>query len=325
MNGEKSVYKIENTNIDNLSENNYLLEISGLINRPGLFTVMDIKQFEQHTYPIVIECAGTDHGISIPEFNSVSQPISQAVWSGCLLMDVIRYCGGFKSGAVDILFTGYDTEIIDGKIVNYKKSLNIKEDNILDDCLLVYKRDGLPLTQKHGFPLRLIVPGWYGMASVKYLKKIEVIPYQYMENITSSAKYLRDLTGRVTNIHPQAILTNPKTRIVSNKKGYISLDGLFWVGGSTLRRKQHLIYIVKVELSFDNGNNWYNSQIIKYPESVWGWGIWSYKWYTIPGLYDITIRATDNYGNTQPIWGLSSLQKYKDTGTICQHIRIHIV
>jgi DMSO/TMAO reductase YedYZ molybdopterin-dependent catalytic subunit len=92
---------------------------------------------------------------------------------------LFNYCGGWLSGSVDIIFTGYDTGIEVGKVVNYQRSLNIQKDNILEDCLLVYEMNGQPLPKKHGFPLRLMVPDWYGMASVKYLKEIDFVPYRF--------------------------------------------------------------------------------------------------------------------------------------------------
>lgn len=335
-----SHYVLLHFDAQNIPLESYKFDITGLVNSPRTFTLDEIKWLPQQKLQIVMECAGSDRASSFPRFNHHSpwglQPISQAEWTGCLLMDVIKLCGGFKEGAVDILFTGYDIGVESGKVVNYERSLNIEKDHILDDCLLVYEMNGQPLPKKHGFPLRLMVPGWYGMASVKYLKKIEVIPYRFRGQGMISYTYSihgedRELKQPVTIIRPRAIMKFPGIAEFFTRSRYIGageilLQGRCWVGGTTFRRKEHIIDIAKVELSFDNGNNWVEAPITKKRASPWGWNKWEYLWNAAPGVYNIFVRCTDTDGVSQPVWPEQEFWDYRGMGTVAaQRLTVHVI
>jgi DMSO/TMAO reductase YedYZ molybdopterin-dependent catalytic subunit len=335
-----SHYVLLHFDAQNIPEDTYTLKIKGLINRPMSFTLDQIKKFPKHTVQIVMECAGSDRASSTPRFNHHSpwglQPIAQAEWSGCLLTDVLNHCGGYTENAIDIIFTGADTGIESGDVINYQRSLNIEKDHILDDCLLIYEMNGQPLPKKHGFPLRLMVPGWYGMASVKYLKEIEVVPYRFRGRGMVTYSYSihpedPDLKQPVTIIRPRAIIKWPGIAEFFTRNRYLGaglnvLQGRAWVGGSTVRRKEHIVDIAKVDLSFDNGDTWNETQIVDKRKSPWGWCKWIYNWNAIPGLYNIIVRATATDGVVQPVWPTHELWDYRSMGTIaCQRVTVHVI
>ena len=251
-------------------------------------------------------------------------------------MDVLNTCGEFAQEAVDIVFTGSDTGIENGKVMSYQRSLNIANDDILDDCLLIYEMNGQPLPKKHGFPLRLMVPGWYGMASVKYLNKIEVIPYRFRGQAMTSYTYSihpedKQLIQPVTIIRPRAIMKWPGIAEFFTRNRYIAagsttIIGRCWVGGSTLRRKENIIYVAKVELSFDNGNTWVLAEITKRATSPWGWNKWEYVWQATPGLYNIFVRAIDSNNISQTVWPEQEFWDYRGMGVIaCQRVTVHVI
>lgn len=304
----------------------YKLKIQGLINTQMVFTLNQIKQYPKYKVTVVMECAGSPS--TFPQFDYYSplelQPIYQTEWTGCLLIDVIESLGGFKDDAGDILFIGADVEIDNGKVHNYQRSLNIDSDDIIDDCLLVYEMNGNPLSNKHGFPLRLIVPGWYGMASVKYLKEIKIIPYKFNYKYQSSPDL--ELKQSVGIIRARAIINSPGisdlfTGIWYLKSGINLLQGQCWVGGSTYLRNTKIIDIASVELSFDSGNTWVRAEITEHRSSLWGWNKWEYLWNTSPGLYNIFIRAIDTDGVIQPTWSEQESLDYNVT-VACQRVTI---
>lgn len=335
-----SHYVLLHFDAQNVPLDEYKLQIHGLIKNPMTFTLDNIKKFSKYNVQIVMECAGNDRTSTLPRFNHHNpwglQAVGQAEWGGCLLMDVIKKCGGFSSGAVDVVFTGYDIGIEDGKVINYQRSLNIETDDILDDCYLIYEMNGQPLPKKHGFPLRLMVPGYYGMCSVKYLKHIDVIPYRFRGKAMVAYNYSihpedKELKQPVTIIRPRAIIRLPGiseffTRNRYIQAGKINLEGRCWVGGSTVNRKVYTIDIAQVLLSFDNGETWNEAAITKKRTSAWGWNKWEYEWDAKPGLHTIIIRAIDTSGISQPVWPNIEFWDYRSMGTIAaQRITVHVL
>jgi DMSO/TMAO reductase YedYZ molybdopterin-dependent catalytic subunit len=234
-----SHYVLLHFDAQNIDEQTYQLKIDGLVNNPKILTLDIIKQFSKQIVENVMEYAGSDRVSSFPRFNYHSpwglQPISQASWTGCLLTDVLKYCGGIKETAVDIIFTGYDLGIESGKVIHYERSLNISSDNILEDCILAYEMNKQPLPKKHGFPLRLMVPGWYGMASVKYLKEIKVVPYRFTGSGMTSYSYSinpedKQLLQPVTVIRPHAIIKLPGVAEFFTRNRYIAAGNNLLMG-----------------------------------------------------------------------------------------------
>ncbi len=334
-----SHYVLLHFDAQNIEKESYQLEITGLFKKPRRFSLDDIMSFPKHTVQIVMECAGSDRVSAYPRFNHHSpwglQPISQAEWTGCLLTDVLGTCQ-LSNEAVDLVFSGSDQGIESGKVVRYERSLNIQKDDILHDCLLVYAMNGQPLPKKHGYPLRLMVPGWYGMASVKYLVKIEAINKRFRGPGMTSYTYSihekdHDLIQPVTIIRPRAIIKYPGIAEFFTRNRYLTagrhvLMGRAWVGGSTIRKNRTIIKIDQVSLSFDNGNTWNNAEIVKEATSPWGWCKWEYTWTVEPGIYTIFVRAYDSNNVGQPVWPEVEFWDYRGMGTIAtQRLTVHVL
>ena len=136
----------------------------------------DLRAREAVTAPVTMECAG--NGRAMLEPRPISQPwlaeaIGTAEWTGVRLKPLLEEAG-LADAAVEVVFTGLDRGVEGGVEQLYERSLSVA-DALQDDVLLAYACNGAPLPPQHGFPLRLLVPGWYGMTSVKWLERITVV------------------------------------------------------------------------------------------------------------------------------------------------------
>ena len=188
----------------------------------------------------------------------------------------------------------------------YERALT-PEQALADDVVLAYAMNGRPLLPQHGFPLRLVVPGWYGMTNVKWLSRITVLNRAFEGYQQAPAYRLRqasdELGDPVTTMAPRSLMVPPGIPNFSNRErfldpGPVTLTGRAWSGRGSIER---------VEVSVDGGHTWADAQI---GEQVGphAWRGWSFEW--IPaaaGVYELCCRATDSAGNTQPLeppWNL---------------------
>jgi DMSO/TMAO reductase YedYZ molybdopterin-dependent catalytic subunit len=168
-----------------------------------------------------------------------------------------------------------------------------------EEVLLAWAINGQPLPPQHGYPLRLLVPGWYGMTSVKWLHRITLLtdPFQgYQQTGTYLLHTTEDDPGTpVTRIQPRSLLVPPgipefETRRRFLPAGRHQLSGRAWSG---------LAPIDRVEVSTDGGASWARARL-EPPPSPWAWAGWSFDWDATPGGHELCSRATDAADNTQP-------------------------
>ncbi len=277
------------------------LKVGGLVSNPLTLSLDDIKERPISTLTVTMECAGNGRALLMPR--AVSQPwlleaIGTVEWTGTPLREIL-HDAGTKEDAAEALFTGIDKGIQGEETQYYQRSLTIEEATH-PDTLLAYEMNGAPLQPQHGYPLRLIAPGWYGMASVKWLDRIEVIqqPFQGYQ-VTKTYRYSQsadDPGEPVTTIKVRALMIPPgipdfvtRTRLV--EAGLLTLRGRAWAG---------LLEVSRVEVSTDGGATWPEAQLAE-PVSTYAWRGWSFQWQAIPGKHILSVRATDSEGNTQPI------------------------
>jgi sulfane dehydrogenase subunit SoxC len=160
------------------------LVVDGRVRAPLTLSLDDLRGRPAVTMPVMLECAGSGRAHLAPR--PVSAPwhdeaVGCAEWTGTPLRGVLEEAG-LLDDAVEVLFTGCDRGVDQGMEQDYQRSLTI-DDALRDDVLLAYAMNGAPLPPSHGFPLRLIVPDWYGMASVKWLRSITAIaePFEGMQ------------------------------------------------------------------------------------------------------------------------------------------------
>jgi DMSO/TMAO reductase YedYZ molybdopterin-dependent catalytic subunit len=256
---------------------------------------------------VTMECAGNGRARLDPR--PVSQPwlleaVGTARWSGTRLRPLLEEAGVCE-GAVEVLFTGLDRGLEGGIEQRFQRSLPLEE-ALRDEVLLVYEMNGAPLPPQHGFPLRLVVPGWYGMTNVKWLASIEVLdrPFEgYQQSWSYRLRQEEDEPGTaLTRMLPRSLLVPPGipeflTRERSAPAGECVLEGRAWSG---------LAPVEGVEVSVDGGATWDEAEL-EPAESRWAWHGWRFRWEAQPGSYLICSRARDAAGNEQPLepaWNL---------------------
>ena len=286
------------------------LDIGGLVEKPITLDLDAIKAMPAVTRPVTMECAG--NGRARMEPRPVSQPwlngaIGTAEWTGTPLAPILEEAG-LKPDAVDIILTGEDSGMEAGEVQRYQRSLTPKEIE-RDQPLLVYAMNGVPLEPQHGYPMRLIVPGWYGMTSVKWLRRIDAVDQRFTGHYMAGTYRYRDTveeTGEpVTHQRVRSLMVPPgipdfyfRKRMV--EAGSHRLLGRAWAGPNK---------IVKVEVSFDDGANWAPAQV-EPAGAACCWQGWEIDWEATPGETTLAVRATDEAGNVQPdqpIWNVHGM------------------
>jgi sulfane dehydrogenase subunit SoxC len=295
-------YVLVHFDIPDVDAASYRLVVDGHVRAPLGLTLEELRSRPAVSMPVMMECAGSGRAHLAPR--PVSAPwhdeaIGCAEWTGTPLRDVLEEAGLLEE-AVELLFTGHDRGIDQGVEQDYQRSLPIEE-AMREDVLLAYAMNGQPLPAPHGFPLRLIVPDWYGMASVKWLRSITAIaePFDGVQQ-TSLYRYRRsedDPGTPVTHKKPRALMAPPgipeflsRTRHV--RAGRTIVEGRAWSGRDAVRR---------VEFSADGGRTWAEARLGQ-TVGGHGWTSWSFAWEAgAPGEYELCVRATDASGDTQPL------------------------
>ena len=277
------------------------LNLGGLVSKPMSLTLDDIKERPPRTIAVTMECAGNGRALLSPR--PISQPwlleaVGTAEWTGTPLRGILAEAG-VNEDAAEILFTGLDRGVQGDEVQYFQRSLTTNEAN-REEVLLAYYMNGEPLQPQHGYPLRLIVPGWYGMASVKWLNRIEAIgePFQGYQMVqTYRYSQSADEPGEpVTLMKVRALMIPPgipdfKTRSRLVEKGPVTLVGRAWAGR---------VKVSMVEVSVDAGSTWSEAQMEE-KVAPYAWRGWSFQWQAMPGSYTLSVRATDARGHLQPL------------------------
>ncbi len=276
------------------------LKIGGRVAEPLQLTLEEIKKRPRRTIPVTMECAGNGRALFAPR--RISQPwlleaIGNAEWTGTPLRGILEEAG-LDSNAVEIIFTGMDQGVEGDQVQHYQRSLTVDEVTG-DEVLLVYEMNSEPLPPQHGYPLRLLKPGWYGMASVKWLDQIEAVaePFQGYQMVRAYryAQTAEDPGQAVNVIRARALMIPPgipdfMTRERLVESGMVTIAGKAWAGQGGVSR---------VEVSVDGGATWSDAQLGA-STSPYAWRSWTFAWNAKPGAYVLQVRASDANGNVQP-------------------------
>jgi DMSO/TMAO reductase YedYZ molybdopterin-dependent catalytic subunit len=250
---------------------------------------------------VTMECAGNGRAKLDPR--PVSQPwlleaVGTARWRGTPLRPLLEEAG-IGSGAVEVLCTGLDRGVEGGEEEQaFQRSVPLDE-ALRTETLLAYEMNGEPLPPQHGFPLRLVVPGWYGMTNVKWLERIELVdtPFAGYQNAWSyRLRQAEDEEGvPLDRMQPRSLLVPPgvpefMTRERMVAAGEVPLEGRAWSG---------LAPVEAVEISSDGGETWLPAELEPEGER-WAWRGWTYRWDAEPGEHVLCCRARDAAGNEQP-------------------------
>jgi DMSO/TMAO reductase YedYZ molybdopterin-dependent catalytic subunit len=299
------------------------LEVGGEVERPLSLSLDDLRGRPSETRAVTMECAGNGRARLSPR--PISQPwlveaVGTAEWTGTPLAPVLQEAG-LSEDALEVVFTGLDRGVEGGVEQRYARSLTVK-DALADDVLLAYGIGSEPLPAQHGFPLRLVVPGWYGMTNVKWLGRIDVVAepftgYQQAEGyrLKSSAE---DPGEPVTRMMPRALMIPPGVPDFMTRERFVPSDGCVLEG----RAWSGWAPIDRVEVSVDSGARWEPAELGPEPsQHAWRW--WSYRWHpTEQGTHELACRARDAAGNEQPLTQPWNLKGYANNEV--QRLTVHV-
>jgi sulfane dehydrogenase subunit SoxC len=264
------------------------LMVHGLVDRPLLLTLKDLKRFPAVTRSHFIECSGN----SMAEFKSPGKGsvqdihglLSGADWTGARLSDVLAEAG-LQAGAAWLLAEGADAAAM---------SRSIPLAKALDDVLLVYGQNGEMLRPEQGYPLRLLVPGYEGNMNIKWLRRIKVgdMPFQTREETAKYTDLMPDGSARqfTFSMGVKSVITSPSAHQVLEQRGFHEITGLAWSGQGR---------ITQVEVSTDGGRNW---RVAELDGPVQSRALTRFRlpWQWSGEEAVLQSRALDEAGNLQP-------------------------
>ena len=285
------------------------LSIGGAVERPLTLTFAELEKVPVHSVTNAMECAGNGRSMQNPKVPGIQWgkgAVGNAKFSGPSLK-VLLEKARIKDTGKHVMFRGLDE--VPGKVPPFVRSIPI-EKAIDADTLVATHMNGVPLTQHHGFPARVITPGWAGAASCKWLTEITVLEKPAEGNFMSPGYRMPNTpvqpgeavkpedTHSVTGLTVKSLIAAPSEG-AKLKPGKHEIKGVAWAGEAD---------ITKVEISTDGGSSWNLAELGK-DHARYAWRLWNYSWKPAKsGDYVILSRATDSQGRIQPeaaVWNPS--------------------
>jgi sulfite oxidase len=275
------------------------LEVAGLVERPRSFTLADLKQLPRVELVSVLECAGNGRSFMQPRvagsqwrFGSVGN----ARWTGVRLKDVLERCG-VNPTARQLLLDGADVPL--GKMPKFQRTLEIGK-AMHPDTLLAWEMNGEALSADHGFPLRVIAPGWASDSWVKWLTRIELLDHEFdgfwmktayrhpVKHVAPGAVVdPKDLVP-VTDLNVKSVIAHPGEWAAP---GVVTVQGVAWSNSSP---------VAKVEVSVDGGKTW-SAADLSGDRTRYGFRKFAWTWKAAAGEYTLMSRATNEAAQSQPL------------------------
>src|SRR5262245_58387697 len=258
--------------VPSTSSAGWALSISGSVRTPLNIAFQDVSQLPRRVLAATLECAENPVGGGLA---------SHAEWTGFALRSVLQAAPEARW----VRLSGADGF---SRCIPIEKALH-------DDTLIAYSMNGEKLPVNHGFPLRALIPGWYGMDSVKWLQRIELLPAED----TASQDYVRLVRSLLTGTRPttrvsgmlvKSVFARPLDGAILKGRRF-TVRGAAWAGENRVRQ---------VEVSTDAGKSWEPARLSGEP-SLYAWVQWSHEWnIRRAGQYELRARAEDDKGQRQP-------------------------
>jgi DMSO/TMAO reductase YedYZ molybdopterin-dependent catalytic subunit len=287
-----------------LSAESWRLVINGAVETELTLTYNELCQLPATTVSATLECAGNGRARLAPKPKGLlweQGAVGNAEWTGVPLAMLLARAG-VKAEAVEVIFEGADQGEVNEEpkspgAIHFARSLPLAKAQQAE-VLVVYAMNGQPLPPEHGFPVRLVVPGWYGMASIKWLTTITVAtaPFEgYWQTIEYA--YWQRVQGHptmvpVAEMQVKAEIARPMLYEAVAAGVPYRAHGAAWTGESA---------IASVEVSTDGGSSWQVATLLG-EDLPFTWRLWEYQWTpAAAGRYKLLARATDEQGQTQPL------------------------
>jgi len=294
------------------------------VNNPRRITVGEMKRMGVETVATVLQCSGNGRGFFKHKTSGSQWKVGAAgcaIWSGLPVAALVKAMGGVADGMK--FMTGTGGEVIpagvDAKKVMVERSVPLRA---LESAIVAWEVNGEPLPVAHGGPLRLVIPGYYGVNNVKYLKQLGFTEKETNANIQASGYRVRDIGKKGEPSQPSMWEMNVKSWINhpgedggSVSAGMVQLNGVAFAGVNRVTR---------VEVSVDGGRSWKDAKFIGPDLGPYGW-----RQFVLPvrlesGRYTLVSRATDAKGNTQPVDRVENHRGYGHNGWKDHGIRLNV-
>ncbi|MEP6585102.1 MAG: sulfite oxidase [Candidatus Udaeobacter sp.] len=300
----KSFYVRTHFPIPAIDRDAWWLHVEGEVEKTFAINYEQLMTFESVTAPVTLECAGNNRSFLEPKVKGVQWglgAVSTAEWTGVRLSTLLDRASP-KPSACEVILEGADCGMLEdpksppGELT-FARSIPLEKAR--RDVLLAYKMNGDDLPPGHGFPVRAIVPGWYAMASVKWLQRIIVTdrPFTgYYQTIDYAYWDKRDEIAELkplTEMQVKAEIARPAENEIVPAESSVCVRGGAWACDAE---------ITKVELSTDGGATWSDTKLLGESKPN-AWRFWEFEWQTPPqpGKQTLIARATDSLGRTQPV------------------------
>jgi DMSO/TMAO reductase YedYZ molybdopterin-dependent catalytic subunit len=295
-----------------IDRNAWWLQVEGEVERPFAINYEQLITLKSLTAPVTLECAGNNRNFLEPKVKGVQWrlgAVGNAEWTGVPLSTLLERAIP-KPNACEVILEGTDGGMLEdpkGPPGELKFARSIPLEKARRDVLLVYKMNGEELPPAHGFPVRAIVPGWYAMASVKWLQRIivsdrpftgyyQTMDYAYWQRTDyghwQRGEQLAKLTP-LTEMQVKAEIARPAEGEIVPANTKVCVRGAAWACDAE---------IAKVELSMDGGATWKKAELLG-KSTANAWRLWQLDWQTPSeaGKQTLIARATDSLGRTQPV------------------------
>ncbi|QEH38710.1 TMAO/DMSO reductase [Aquisphaera giovannonii] len=290
--------------VPELDASTWRLKIEGAVREPFEFGLQDLRRMPSRTIMAMLECAGNGRVFLVPKAKGLlweTGAVGNAEWTGVPLGALLERAG-VKGGAVDVILEGADRGRIDDEPkspgeIHFARSVPLAK--AAGDVLLAYAMNGEDLTPAHGFPVRAVVPGWYGMASVKWLSRVIVSErpfagyFQTLEYSTFERRSGEPTLVPLTENGVKAQVALPAAGEAVPRGAEYRVFGAAWAGEALVSR---------VDVSVDGGTSWTPARLLGEPIRH-AWRLWDFTWKVPgrPGRHILMARATDDRGRTQPL------------------------
>jgi len=267
--------------VPDIDPDKHTLLINGLVDRPRIFTMADLKRFPSVTRFHFVECIANNANATHKNVQQSHGTCSNAEWTGVLLSTLLKECG-LQDKATWFIAEGAE---------EVKGASTLPINKAMDDVIVAYGMNGEPLRPQQGFPVRLITPGFEGIFNTKWLRHIKVVD-QYQLNMNDFGHLRRDETSAALGYTwgAKSVITFPSGSQKLPEPGWYEITGLAWSGNGAVR---------KVEVSTDGGQTWNEAELKGIPLRK-AHTRFGYMWHWDGDEHVIMSRTTDETGAVQP-------------------------